>query len=423
MYDLLPAENYKLPPEAEGLDTTPSVASSGVVLASASESATSGGAVPTESPAPGLIPMASIADKKSLAFNPTSGGAAGDRSSHRSGSGPASSGATTGSGGTGLAADLLGGDSEHLHSIGRTNTRRHIRSSPSTGSAVTTVLEQDEDGAPVAPGAAGRPISILQNNHLAPALARSSSHSSTPPLVTEQEIPADDHEAEAGGSGVAEASAASVPIIVEHDQHDFASDAPAEQESAEPPASAVEAPVSSAAESSEAEQLEPSAEPDAEPSAGVADAKPTDKGEPAEPVTIIVAGELAEARGGVTTATAADTKEGPPKEESADAPSSTETTTEETAAPAEEKNAKGAASAESTAPSAAKEEEATAETQPAAEDDASKVTEEAPEVTITDDKDTTEAEKEADAPKAKEEEAKPEPESVADKETKPAAED
>lgn len=31
------------------------------------------------------------------------------------------------------------------HGVGRTNTRRHIRSSPSTGSAVTTVIEADED--------------------------------------------------------------------------------------------------------------------------------------------------------------------------------------------------------------------------------------------------------------------------------------
>ncbi|KAG7130577.1 MOB kinase activator-like 4 [Verticillium longisporum] len=39
----------------------------------------------------------------------------------------------------GAAAD------ENYQSIGRTNTRRHIRASPSTGSAVTTVLETDEE--------------------------------------------------------------------------------------------------------------------------------------------------------------------------------------------------------------------------------------------------------------------------------------
>ncbi|CRK03561.1 hypothetical protein BN1723_020890, partial [Verticillium longisporum] len=33
----------------------------------------------------------------------------------------------------------------NYQSIGRTNTRRHIRASPSTGSAVTTVLETDEE--------------------------------------------------------------------------------------------------------------------------------------------------------------------------------------------------------------------------------------------------------------------------------------
>ncbi|PFH56898.1 hypothetical protein XA68_15812 [Ophiocordyceps unilateralis] len=81
LYDLLPAENYKLPPEAEGLET----------LASEPE---------LERPTPTILKPPS---------------------------------------------QQRGGDDDGLHSMGRTNTRRHIRSSPSTGSAVTTVIETDEE--------------------------------------------------------------------------------------------------------------------------------------------------------------------------------------------------------------------------------------------------------------------------------------
>ncbi|PHH80333.1 hypothetical protein CDD80_1972 [Ophiocordyceps camponoti-rufipedis] len=84
LYDLLPSENYKLPPEAEGLEA------------------------PTTEPEP-QRPTPTI-----------------------------------------LKPPLQHGDDDGLHSIGRTNTRRHIRSSPSTGSAVTTVLETDEEDADAA---------------------------------------------------------------------------------------------------------------------------------------------------------------------------------------------------------------------------------------------------------------------------------
>lgn len=40
----------------------------------------------------------------------------------------------------------LTAEDDYLGSVGRTKTRRHIRQSPSVGSAVTTVLEADEDG-------------------------------------------------------------------------------------------------------------------------------------------------------------------------------------------------------------------------------------------------------------------------------------
>jgi hypothetical protein len=83
-YDLLPAENYKLPPEAEGLE-------------------------PVEEP---RLAVPSI--MKSSPAN--------DR----------------------------GGVEEDFISVGRTNTRRHIRQSPSVGSAVTTVLESDEEEVDVA---------------------------------------------------------------------------------------------------------------------------------------------------------------------------------------------------------------------------------------------------------------------------------
>jgi Mob1/phocein family len=82
-YDLLPAENYKLPPEAEGLEPI------------------------EEHRAPVQIMKAAQTASNSL----------------------------------GVEEDFI--------SVGRTNTRRHIRQSPSVGSAVTTVLESDEEEADV----------------------------------------------------------------------------------------------------------------------------------------------------------------------------------------------------------------------------------------------------------------------------------
>ncbi|CEJ84651.1 Putative Mob1/phocein family protein [[Torrubiella] hemipterigena] len=90
IYDLLPAENYKLPPEAEGLEAESAEEDSEQQLR------------PTILKPP-LEP--SVAEPESEET-----------------------------------------DNSHL-SAARTNTRRHIRSSPSTGSAVTTVIEADEDEA------------------------------------------------------------------------------------------------------------------------------------------------------------------------------------------------------------------------------------------------------------------------------------
>lgn len=85
MYDTLPAENYKLPPEAEGLESA----------AAAAENMDRGA-------------------KKDHSLIPT------PTSQQRA-------------------------EDDNFLPPGRTNTRRHIRSSPSTGSAVTTVMEADED--------------------------------------------------------------------------------------------------------------------------------------------------------------------------------------------------------------------------------------------------------------------------------------
>ncbi|RDW92111.1 Mob1 [Coleophoma crateriformis] len=80
-YELLPAENYKLPPEAEGLDPVEESKSH----------------------------ISSIYRSEPSKSNPV----------------------------TSIEEDFMG--------VGRTNTRRHIRQSPSVGSAVTTVLESDEE--------------------------------------------------------------------------------------------------------------------------------------------------------------------------------------------------------------------------------------------------------------------------------------
>lgn len=82
-YELLPAENYKLPPEAEGLEPVAE---------------------------PKVVHTILKADPPALSTSSTTG-----------------------------EEDL------HLTAASRTNTRRHIRSSPSTGAAVTTVIEADEE--------------------------------------------------------------------------------------------------------------------------------------------------------------------------------------------------------------------------------------------------------------------------------------
>ncbi|KAK4463702.1 MOB kinase activator-like 4 [Cladorrhinum samala] len=104
-YDLLPAENYKLPPEAEGLESGSDVST----------------AVPERQQQQGTAQI--------VIAKPQGSASAG-------GTGPS-------------VSDEL---------IGRTNTRRHIKSSPSTGSYITSVPEADEDDSATTIGVGHRDI-------------------------------------------------------------------------------------------------------------------------------------------------------------------------------------------------------------------------------------------------------------------------
>ncbi|KAL6883940.1 Mob1/phocein [Trichoderma longibrachiatum] len=129
LYDLLPAENYKLPPEAEGLEAPPEFE-----------------AGPNRAPPPQILrPSAAAA-----ASHPGGGGEPEDDGPHGS--------------------------------VNRTNTRRHIRSSPSTGSSVTTVLEAEEEDAD---GVSRR----LRNMHLAaPQLVEEEPEVAEVPVIVEQSV-------------------------------------------------------------------------------------------------------------------------------------------------------------------------------------------------------------------------------------------
>ncbi|KAH0497021.1 hypothetical protein TgHK011_004357 [Trichoderma gracile] len=128
LYDLLPAENYKLPPEAEGLDAPPDF-----------------DAAANRAPPPQILRPSAAA----TASHP-GGGELEDDGSHSS--------------------------------VNRTNTRRHIRSSPSTGSSVTTVLEAEEEDAD---GVSRR----LRNMHLAaPDLLEEEPEVAEVPVIVEQSV-------------------------------------------------------------------------------------------------------------------------------------------------------------------------------------------------------------------------------------------
>ncbi|PNP52043.1 hypothetical protein THARTR1_07252 [Trichoderma harzianum] len=125
LYDLLPAENYKLPPEAEGLEAPPEFD----VMAN-------------RAPPPQIL--------KPQTSSQPGGGELEDDGSHGS--------------------------------VNRTNTRRHIRSSPSTGSSVTTVMEAEEEDAD---GVSRR----LRNMHLAgPDVLEEEPEVAEVPVIVEQSV-------------------------------------------------------------------------------------------------------------------------------------------------------------------------------------------------------------------------------------------
>ncbi|TLS27981.1 hypothetical protein PpBr36_01727 [Pyricularia pennisetigena] len=138
MHDLLPGENYKLPPEAEGLEAPPR----------------SNLNVPGDGP--------------KILQNP------GD---------PSTQGAAAARPVPGVTGE--GEDDHHSAVNSRTSTRRHIRSSPSTGSAVTTVMEADEDD-----GSAGDVSKRFRKMRLMdPPLAEDDMETAEVPVLVEQDTP------------------------------------------------------------------------------------------------------------------------------------------------------------------------------------------------------------------------------------------
>ncbi|KAF9881813.1 Mob1/phocein family protein [Colletotrichum karsti] len=123
MYDLLPAENYKLPPEAEGLETATAV------------------------------PDGNGADKKQLPMSIV-------KPPPREG---------------------IQGEDDNYQPVGRTATRRHVRASPSVGSAVTTVVEAEEEDNDVA--------SKMRDMHIsAPETVEEEPEVAEVPVIVEKEI-------------------------------------------------------------------------------------------------------------------------------------------------------------------------------------------------------------------------------------------
>lgn len=178
LYDLLPAENYKLPPEAEGL----------------------------EAPTAGL--EVGSGDKKHQAS------AGGQHQVVTAIARPPSAVERTGTGaGAGAGQSSLDDDAFNS-AAARTNTRRHIRSNPSTGNAISMVPEVDEDADGHAAGLAGR----------MKAMSLQSAASQPQPAVPRVEE--DQGEAGAETEAEAEAEAADVPVIVLDDGND----APARRE-------------------------------------------------------------------------------------------------------------------------------------------------------------------------------------------------
>jgi hypothetical protein len=116
LYDLLPAENYKLPPDAEGLEQpTVAGANSNLVESASERNAHQQAQQPRAQNAPVSILRPGQQQQQ-------------QQQQQRS-----------------QASNGFGDQEESFQPVGRTATRRHVRSSPSTGSAVTTVMEADEE--------------------------------------------------------------------------------------------------------------------------------------------------------------------------------------------------------------------------------------------------------------------------------------
>ncbi|KAH7353416.1 Mob1/phocein family protein [Plectosphaerella cucumerina] len=183
MYELLPAENYKLPPEAEGLETPAAPAA------------------PTDDDGRKHVPGPGVTIAKPPPRHEDPLGAAIDKS---------------------------------YQPVGMTNTRRHIRASPSTGSAVTTVMETDEEENDVANRLKGLTVSATET-------VEEESGAADVPVIVEQEVPADSSptdQTQAPGPGGDADFTTETPTVSSYaeaktnsEQADVAADAPAVAES------------------------------------------------------------------------------------------------------------------------------------------------------------------------------------------------
>lgn len=178
MYELLPAENYKLPPEAEGLEAP-------APAATAEESSHDGGLKN------GAVTIAKPPPRHE------------DLQQQQQGPGSASD--------------------ENYQSIGRTNTRRHIRASPSTGSAVTTVMETDEED-PHDVSSRMRELTIA-----APDTVEEETEVADVPVIVEREV-TDDVPAEGGRKEEAEKAEDEAPVVEAQGELTPAPEAPSAEE-------------------------------------------------------------------------------------------------------------------------------------------------------------------------------------------------
>ncbi|GKT48676.1 MOB-like protein phocein [Colletotrichum spaethianum] len=226
MYDLLPAENYKLPPEAEGLETATAV------------------------------PDANGGDKKQLPMSIV-------KPPHRSEGG--------------IQED------DNFQPVGRTATRRHVRASPSVGSAVTTVVEAEEEESDVTSKLREMRISAPDTVEEEPEMA-------DVPVIVEKEILDDASPTEENEPTVSEPQEVGL------------SKPESDPGGAEKPIESTEDEPSSAPAEDKAQEPSASAEPEAETEPKAAEDEAAEAG-----------GEVAE-----SDSTAADDSSAEPEEESAE---------------------------------------------------------------------------------------------------------